>query len=59
MKEFVSLRPKMCSYLTDDRCVDKKAKGTQKCFIQQVIRFESYKNYLENNKTMLGSQQTL
>ena len=59
MKGFVSLRPKMCSYLTDDRCDDKKAKGTQKCFIQQVIRFESYKNYLENNKTMLGSQQTL
>ena len=28
MKEFAALRPKMCSYLTDDGFVNKKAKRT-------------------------------
>ena len=31
MKKTVALRPKMNSYLRDDRCVGKKAKGTKKC----------------------------
>ena len=30
-KEFVALRPKMYSYQTDDGCINKKVKGTQKC----------------------------
>ena len=30
MKEFIGLRPKCYSYLTDDGNVDKKAKGTKK-----------------------------
>ena len=29
MKEFLALRPKMCGYLTDDGCVDEKAKDTE------------------------------
>ena len=33
-KEFVVLRPKMYSYLTDDDCVDNKVKGTKKCVIK-------------------------
>ena len=35
-KEFSALRPKMCSYLTDDDddgCIGKKAKGTKKYVI--------------------------
>ena len=32
MKEFVTLRPKTYSYLTDDCEEDKKAKGTKKCY---------------------------
>ena len=32
MKEFVTLRPKIYSYLTDDCEEDKKAKGTKKCY---------------------------
>ena len=33
MEEFVALRPKMYSQLTDDVCVNKEAKGTKKCVI--------------------------
>ena len=33
--EFVALRPKTYSYLTDDCKVDKKAKGTKKCVIKK------------------------
>ena len=29
MKEFIGLRPKCYSYLTEDRHVDKKARGTK------------------------------
>ena len=33
--EFVTLRPKAYSYLTDDNKEDKKAKGTKKCLIKR------------------------
>ena len=33
--EFVTLRPKTYSYLTDDNKEDKKAKGTKKCVIKR------------------------
>ena len=42
--EFVSLRPKTYSYLTDDCKEDKKAKGTKKCVIKRMIKFNDYKN---------------
>ena len=35
--EFVTLRPKTYSYLTDDDKEDKKAKGTKKCIIKRMI----------------------
>ena len=35
MKEFIGLRPKCYSYLTDDGHVDKKVKGTKKCVIKK------------------------
>ena len=35
--EFVTLRPKTYSYLTDDGKEDKKAKETKKCVIKQMI----------------------
>ena len=44
--EFVSLRPKTYSYLTDDWKEDKKAKGTKKCVIKRMIKFNDYKNCL-------------
>ena len=39
MTEFVALRPKTYSYLTDDCKEDKKAKGTKKCVIKQRLKF--------------------
>ena len=35
IKEFIGLRPKCYSYLTDDGNVDKKAKGTKRCVIKR------------------------
>ena len=37
MKEFIGLRHKCYSYLTDDGKIDKKAKGTKKCVIKSLI----------------------
>ena len=37
--EFVTLRPKTYSYLTDDGKEDKKAKGTKKCIVKKMIKF--------------------
>ena len=37
MKEFIGLRPKCYSYLTDDGNVDKKAKGTKICVIKKKL----------------------
>ena len=41
--EFVILRPKTYSFLTDDGKEDKKAKGTKKCVIKKMIKFNDYK----------------
>ena len=56
-KEFVALRPKTYSYLTDDCKEDKKAKGTKKCVIKGMIKFNDYKNCLLNGEVILKSQQ--
>ena len=55
--EFVTLRPKTYSYLTDDVKEDKKAKGTKKCVIKRVIKFNDYKNCLLKDKVLLTIQQ--
>ena len=55
--EFVALRPKTYSYLTDDCKEDKKAKGTKKCVIKRMIKFGDYKNCLLNGEVILKSQQ--
>ena len=57
MTEFVALRPKTYSCLTDDCKEDKKAKGTKKCVIKRRPKFNDYKDCLLNNKTVLKSQQ--
>ena len=44
--EFVTLRPKTYSYLTDDGKEDKKAKGTKNCVIKKMIKFNDYKKML-------------
>ena len=55
--EFVALRPKTYSYLKDDCKEDKKAKGTNKCVITRMIKFNDYKNCLLNGEVTLKSQQ--
>ena len=57
MTEFVALRPKTYSYLTDDCEEDKKAKGTKKCVIKRRLKFDDYKDCLLNNQVVLKSQQ--
>ena len=47
MTEFAALRPKTCSYLIDDGSNDKKAKGTKKCVIKRILKFNDYKNCLK------------
>ena len=55
--EFVTLRPKTYSYLTDDCEEDKKAKGTKKYVIKRMIKFNDYKNCLLKDEVILKSQQ--
>ena len=55
--EFVTLRPKTYSYLTDDGKEDKKAKGTKKCVIKRTIKFDDYKKCQLNGEVILKSQQ--
>ena len=55
--EFVTLRPKTYSYLTDDCKEDRKAKGTKKCLIKRMIKFNDYKNCLLKDEVILKSQQ--
>ena len=55
--EFVSLRPKTYSFLTDDGKENKKAKGTKKCVIKKMIKFNDYKKCLLNDEVILKSQQ--
>ena len=55
--EFVTLRPKTYSFLTDDGKEDKKAKGTKKCVIKKMIKFNDYKKCLLIDEVILKSQQ--
>ena len=55
--EFVALRPKAYSYKTDDNIELKKAKGTKKCVINNMLSFSDYKNCLFDNGKVLRSQQ--
>ena len=57
MREFVALRPKTYSYLTDYCEEDKKAKRTKKCVIKRRLKFNYYKYFLLNNEIILQSQQ--
>ena len=55
--EFVALRPKTYSYTTDEFIELKKAKGTKKCVVKKMLKFEDYKKCLFGNEIMLKSQQ--
>ena len=55
--EFVTLRLKTYSFLTDDGKEDKKAKGTKKCVIKKMIKFNDYKKCLLDDEVILKLQQ--
>ena len=55
--EFVALRPKAYSYITNNFIEMKKAKGTKKCVVNKMLRFEDYKKCLFDNREVLKSQQ--
>ena len=55
--EFAALRPETYSYLTDDFKEEKKTKGTKKCVVKRLIKFNDYKNCLINDEVVLKSQQ--
>ena len=57
MTEFVALRPKTYSYLTDDCKEYKKAKGAKECVIKQRLKLNNYKYCLLNNEIILKSHQ--
>ena len=54
--EFVTLRSKTYSYLTDDCKEEKNAKETKKCVIKKMIIFNDYKKCLLNDEVILKSQ---
>ena len=56
--EFVTLRLKTYSYSTDYGKEDKKAKGTKKCVIKRMVKFNDYKNCLLKGKLILKSKQS-
>ena len=55
--EFATLRPKTHSFLTDDGKDDKKAKGTKKRVIKNMIKFNDYEKCLLNDEVIFKSQQ--
>ena len=50
MADFVGLRPKTYSELTDDNDENKQAKNTKKCVIKRKCNFEDYKNSLDTKQ---------
>ena len=51
--EVVALRPKTYSCMTDEFIEMKKAKGTKKCVIKKMLKFEDYKKCLFDNEPKL------
>ena len=51
--EFFVLRLKTYSYLRDNDENVKKAKGTKKCVIKRILKFDYYKDCLFKNEIIL------
>ena len=56
MTEFVALRSKLYAYRKFDGTEDKRAKGTKKCVVDKTIKFQNYKDCLENGKEVYRNQ---
>ena len=57
MTEFAALRAKTYSYVMDNGNRDKKTKGTNKCVIERILKFNDYKYCLLNKEIILKSQR--
>ena len=57
MTKFAAPGAKTYSYLMDDDSETKKSKGTKKCVIKRMLKFNDYKNCVLNNEIILKSQQ--
>ena len=55
MKEFISLRPKMCSYRVGNS-EPKKCEGFKKCVVKKTISFDDYKRCLFSGESSNRSQ---
>ena len=55
--ESVALRSKANSYIKNNFIEMKKAKGTEKCVVNKMLRFDDYKKCLFDNGKVLKSQQ--
>ena len=56
MEEFVALRPKTYAYVMDDDSEKNIAKGTKKCVIKRILKFNDCKKCQSNDKIILKSQ---
>ena len=57
IKEFITLKPKTYSYITDDEDVCKKAKGTNRATIKNNITHNDYYDCLFNKSILLCEQK--
>ena len=57
--EFISLKPKMYSYVKDNEKGRKTAKGIKNNVIKNNIKHEDYKNVLLNNEQLHHKMKTI
>ena len=57
--EFVGLRSKMYSYVTNDERGCKTAKGIKKNVVRNLLKHEDYKNTLFNNRQMFHKMKSI
>ena len=57
MTEYASIRAKTYSFLIHDFEETKKNKGTKKCVVKRILKFNDYKDCLFNKKIILKLQQ--
>ena len=55
--KFVALRPKAYSYITNNFIEMKKAKGTKKCVVNKMLRFDDKKCLFDNGKVLKSQQR--
>jgi hypothetical protein len=58
ISEFIGLRPKMYSFITESK-EEKKAKGVSKAVIDKDLHFETYKKVLVSGKNKTDDQVSI